>query len=70
MVAFNTGGIPDLIQHKINGYLASYKDAEDLSRGLHFCLTQELHVRPPIEMDNWLSINKHLELLDAVKPVL
>lgn len=70
VVAFNTGGIPDLIQHEINGYLATYKDAEDLSRGIHFCLTHELYVRPPVEMDNWLSINKHLELLDAVKPVI
>lgn len=70
VVAFNTGGIPDLIQHEINGYLATYKDTEDLSRGIHFCLTHELYVRPPVEMDNWLSINKHLELLDAVKPVI
>lgn len=70
VVAFNIGGIPDLIQHEINGYLAAYKDAEDLSRGIHFCLNNELQVRPPIEMDNWLSINKHLELLDAVKPSL
>ncbi|WP_421800281.1 glycosyltransferase [Haliscomenobacter sp.] len=70
VVAFNTGGIPDLIQHEINGYLATYKDAEDLSRGIHFCLTHELHVRPPIEMDNWLSINKHLELLEVLKPAI
>ncbi len=69
VVAFNTGGIPDLIQHEINGYLATYKDVEDLSRGIHFCLTHELQVRPPIEMDNWLSIDKHLELLEAIKPL-
>lgn len=69
VVAFNTGGIPDLIQHEINGYLAIYKDPADLSRGIHYCLTHELQARPPVEVDNWLSINKHLELLDAVKPL-
>ena len=34
VVAFNTGGIPDLIEHKKNGYLAEYKSAEDLANGI------------------------------------
>ncbi len=38
VVGFNVGGIPDLIQHKENGYLARYQDAEDLAQGIVYCL--------------------------------
>lgn len=31
VVGFNVGGIPDMISHKENGYLAKYKDSEDLT---------------------------------------
>lgn len=34
VVAFNTGGISDLIDHNINGYLAEYKNSHDLSNGI------------------------------------
>ncbi len=35
-VAFNTGGIPDMIDHQQNGYLASYQDANDLAMGIQW----------------------------------
>lgn len=34
-VAFNTGGIPDLIDHQQNGYLAEFRSAVDLAAGLN-----------------------------------
>lgn len=34
VVAFTTGGIPDMVVHKQNGYLAEYKSAEDLAEGI------------------------------------
>ncbi|KAA8481645.1 glycosyltransferase involved in cell wall biosynthesis [Arcticibacter tournemirensis] len=34
VVAFTTGGIPDMVDHKVNGYLAKYKSADDLARGI------------------------------------
>ncbi|MFA6084422.1 glycosyltransferase family 4 protein [Mucilaginibacter sp.] len=34
-VAFNTGGIPDLIDHQQNGYLAEFESAPDLAAGIH-----------------------------------
>ena len=40
VVAFNVGGIPDLIMHKSNGYLAHYKDCEDLKKGIEWCVSQ------------------------------
>lgn len=38
VVAFKTGGIPELISHGITGYLAKYKDTRDLVKGVEFVL--------------------------------
>ena len=40
--AFNVGGIPEMIEHQANGYLARYRDADDLAAGIRFCLTGNL----------------------------
>ncbi len=37
-VGFNIGGIPEMIDHKQNGYVASYKDVQDLANGLLWVL--------------------------------
>ncbi len=34
VVAFNTGGIPDMVEHKSTGYLADLKNVADLSAGI------------------------------------
>lgn len=36
VVAFKTGGIPDMVSHLINGYLADYKSSEDLATGIEW----------------------------------
>jgi glycosyltransferase involved in cell wall biosynthesis len=41
-VAFRTGGIPDLIDHLENGYLAEFKSAAELMKGIHLLLSDEL----------------------------
>lgn len=38
VVGFNAGGIPEMIDHKANGYVANYKDSEDLMRGIYWAL--------------------------------
>lgn len=38
VVAFDTGGIPDMIDHRINGYLAAFKSAADLATGSAYIL--------------------------------
>jgi glycosyltransferase involved in cell wall biosynthesis len=35
VVAFNTGGLPEMIDHQQNGYLAEFKSARDLANGIH-----------------------------------
>ncbi|MCM1170087.1 MAG: glycosyltransferase family 4 protein, partial [Bacteroides sp.] len=37
-VGFNVGGIPEMIDHLSNGYVAQYKSAEDLAKGLLYVL--------------------------------
>jgi len=41
-VAFDTGGISDIIQHQQNGYLATFKDTQDLANGIQWTLAQSL----------------------------
>jgi glycosyltransferase involved in cell wall biosynthesis len=38
VVAFNIGGIPDMVEHKLNGYLAKYKSAKDFAAGIDYVL--------------------------------
>jgi glycosyltransferase involved in cell wall biosynthesis len=35
VVAFNTGGIPEMIDHRKNGYLAAFRSAADLAAGIN-----------------------------------
>ena len=39
VVAFNIGGNGDMIEHKVNGYLAKEKDDSDLAEGILWCLS-------------------------------
>ena len=40
-VAFNIGGMPDMIEHQHNGYLAQALDSEDLARGIIWVLENQ-----------------------------
>lgn len=55
VVSFNTGGISELVEHKINGYIAGYKDAQDLKTGLEYLLNLPAQ---EIEKMRQYSINK------------
>lgn len=35
VVAFDTGGLPDMVEHRRNGYLAEYKSAADFAAGIN-----------------------------------
>lgn len=37
-VGFRVGGIPEMIDHRQNGYVAAYRDSADLARGLYWTL--------------------------------
>ena len=40
VVSFATGGIPELVDHQKTGYIARYKDADDLAKGVAWMLTR------------------------------
>jgi glycosyltransferase involved in cell wall biosynthesis len=39
-IGFNVGGIPEMIDHLHNGYIAEYKNVGDLAGGIHWLLTE------------------------------
>ncbi|WP_256003128.1 glycosyltransferase [Pedobacter deserti] len=41
VVAFKTGGIPDMVKHLLNGYLAEYESAADLATGMEWLYHEE-----------------------------
>ncbi len=41
-VGFRVGGIPEMIDHEANGYVANYQDADDLARGILYVLSHPL----------------------------
>lgn len=41
VVAFDIGGMPDMIEHQINGYLAKPFDNSDLAAGIDWVLSDE-----------------------------
>jgi glycosyltransferase involved in cell wall biosynthesis len=44
-VAFDIGGMPDMIEHRHNGFLARPFDAADLAEGLHWVIADETRWR-------------------------
>ena len=40
-VGFNVGGIPQMIDHLHNGYVAEYKNAQDFANGIHWALKED-----------------------------
>ena len=40
VISFNTGGIPEIVQHKKTGYIAEYRNIEDIIRGVQFYLKE------------------------------
>jgi glycosyltransferase involved in cell wall biosynthesis len=71
VVGFNVGGIPDMIKHKENGYLAKYKDANDIAEGIKFCLNNKIkgynlsEFDPPSILEQHKSLFRHV--LSSVK---
>ncbi|GAJ03070.1 unnamed protein product [marine sediment metagenome] len=75
VVAFNTGGAPDLVKTMKTGYLAVYKDSFDLAKGIYAVLTtnnlstistaaHEVAVRkhsPSVVAARYLELNKRIK---------
>lgn len=74
VVGFNIGGIPDMIEHKFNGYLAEEKNSADLSNGIKWCLTQNKKILSQNSVKTaeekfalLLQAERYLELYEKLK---
>jgi glycosyltransferase involved in cell wall biosynthesis len=61
VVAFTTGGIPDMVEHTANGYLAEYRSSADLAAGINWVFTHP-------EKDS-LRLNSRKLMIDNFSPV-
>lgn len=69
VVAFNCTGIPELVQTGQTGYLAKFKDTEDLARGI------EKMIQYPIKITGWENYSsqdivcQHLKLIEKITQI-
>jgi len=61
VVAFNTGGLPDMVDHLQNGYLAQLKSSSDLANGIYYCIKDK-------ENTQKLSDNARKKVLSSFTP--
>lgn len=66
VVGFNVGGIPDMIKHKENGYLAAYKNSKDLAEGIKYCLSSKTKGYLLPEFQPEVTIQKHKDLFNRI----
>jgi len=75
VVAFNVGGLPDIIEHRHTGYLAKPFDPEDLAKGIEWIIEDEKRwnvlsqqARQKVEKEFKLEImaEKYLDLYNEV----
>lgn len=74
VVGFRTGGIPEMIDHKVNGYLADHQSSPDLAKGMSWILTSDSYDRLSAEtrdlavkrfsMDD--SVERHMDLYRSI----
>jgi len=74
VAGFRTGGIPEMIEHKVNGYLAPNKSIEALALGMKWILTSESYEQLSAKtrqmalerFSSERSVEMHLELYNKV----
>jgi glycosyltransferase involved in cell wall biosynthesis len=66
VVGFDVGGIPDMIKHKKNGYIAKYKNASDVVEGIKFCINSKIKGYTLPEFETNHILDQHKNLFDQV----
>ncbi|MDT3698284.1 MAG: glycosyltransferase family 4 protein [Thermincola sp.] len=66
VVAFRTGGIPELVQHMKTGYLADYKNSSDFVHGIKLLLEDnellsQMHIAAPMAVQQRFTLPKMAE---------
>lgn len=72
VTAFNVGGTKDIIEHKVNGYLATPYDVEDLKTGVDYCISNYRELsenclrKAEKDFDNTIIVQKHIEVYESI----
>jgi glycosyltransferase involved in cell wall biosynthesis len=73
VVAFDTGGIPEMVDHLQNGYLARFKNPTDMAKGLYQTLYGDgqlaINARQKV-LDNYTNQRVTNQYLDVYKSAL
>ena len=57
VVAFRQGGMEDLIEHRVNGWLAETDSIQSLAEGIRWCLQQRNLLTNPALLESWRPVN-------------
>jgi len=75
VVAFNTSGLIDIVDHKINGYLATCYDTKDLAKGIAWVVSNDSYEelsnaarkKAVANFDDMIVVNKYLALFKTLR---
>ncbi len=71
-VGFRIGGIPEMIDHQANGYVARYRDVEDLARGIRYVLENQKRLaqhateKAAATWNEEAVVRQHVELYERI----
>lgn len=72
VVGFKIGGIPEMIEHKTTGFLATPFDIEELAEGIQWALSQQPDIRKRCHESAWskyrpdLQTKAYIELFESI----
>lgn len=66
VVSFAVGGVPELVLHKKNGYIAKYQDGNDLGNGLDWILGLSVDKLEKMSLSNRSRIKQHFSISKMV----
>lgn len=71
-MAFCTGGIPDIVEHKKTGYLAEPFETEDLYHGILYCIDNHAELsrnslrKAKMDFNAEVIVKKHIALYKKI----
>ena len=65
VVGFDNTAIPEMIKHKVNGYLAKNEDVEDLAFGIKYLIENRLVISEG-EYTSYAVVQQHMKLLSMI----
>ena len=71
VTAFNVGGISDIVEHKVTGYLAKPYDCKDLAEGISYCVLNYCDlsngcIKKSLKFDTNDIVKRHLDVYNLV----